>query len=54
MSMLDAKILAARAVGQVARRAGRGGGTSLPARSSPGWIPTRSSASPRGCRAAAR
>jgi UDP-N-acetylmuramyl tripeptide synthase len=30
MSVLDAKILAARAVGQLARRAGRGGGTSLP------------------------
>jgi UDP-N-acetylmuramyl tripeptide synthase len=30
MSALDAKILAARAVGQMARRAGRGGGTSLP------------------------
>ncbi|MFZ0040434.1 MAG: DUF1727 domain-containing protein, partial [Solirubrobacteraceae bacterium] len=28
--MLDAKILAARAVGEAARRAGRGGGTSLP------------------------
>ncbi len=27
---LDAKVLAARAVGQIARRAGRGGGTSLP------------------------
>lgn len=30
MSVLDAKILAARAVGELARRAGRGGGTSLP------------------------
>jgi UDP-N-acetylmuramyl tripeptide synthase len=30
MSALDAKILAARAVGELARRAGRGGGTSLP------------------------
>jgi hypothetical protein len=30
MSALDAKILAARAVGQLARHAGRGGGTSLP------------------------
>ena len=29
-SVLDAKILAARAVGEMARRAGRGGGTSLP------------------------
>ena len=29
-TMLDAKILAARAVGELARRAGRGGGTSLP------------------------
>ncbi len=27
---LDAKVLAARTVGQIARRAGRGGGTSLP------------------------
>ena len=30
MSMLTAKIAAARAVGELARRAGRGGGTSLP------------------------
>jgi lipid II isoglutaminyl synthase (glutamine-hydrolysing) len=30
MSVLDAKILAARTVGEFARRAGRGGGTSLP------------------------
>jgi UDP-N-acetylmuramyl tripeptide synthase len=30
MSVLDAKIIAARAVGELARRAGRGGGTSLP------------------------
>jgi UDP-N-acetylmuramyl tripeptide synthase len=30
VSMLDAKILAARAVGETARRVGRGGGTSLP------------------------
>ena len=30
MSALDAKILAARAVGELARRTGRGGGTSLP------------------------
>ncbi len=30
MSVLDAKIVAARAVGELARRAGRGGGTSLP------------------------
>ena len=30
MTALDAKIVAARAVGNVARRAGRGGGTSLP------------------------
>jgi lipid II isoglutaminyl synthase (glutamine-hydrolysing) len=30
MSMLTAKIAAARAVGEIARRAGRGGGTSLP------------------------
>src|SRR5450631_1110285 len=32
MSVLDAKIIAARAVGELARRAGRGGGTSLPGR----------------------
>ena len=30
MTVLDAKIAAARAVGELARRAGRGGGTSLP------------------------
>jgi lipid II isoglutaminyl synthase (glutamine-hydrolysing) len=30
VSVLDAKIVAARAVGELARRAGRGGGTSLP------------------------
>ncbi len=30
MSALDAKIAAARAIGELARRAGRGGGTSLP------------------------
>jgi UDP-N-acetylmuramyl tripeptide synthase len=30
MSVLDAKILAARAIGELARRTGRGGGTSLP------------------------
>jgi UDP-N-acetylmuramyl tripeptide synthase len=30
MSLLDAKIAAARTVGELARRAGRGGGTSLP------------------------
>jgi lipid II isoglutaminyl synthase (glutamine-hydrolysing) len=30
MTLLDVKILAARAVGDLARRAGRGGGTSLP------------------------
>ena len=30
MTSLDAKIIAARAVGELARRAGRGGGTSLP------------------------
>ena len=30
MSVLDVKIAAARAVGELARRAGRGGGTSLP------------------------
>jgi UDP-N-acetylmuramyl tripeptide synthase len=30
VSLLDAKVLAARGVGELARRAGRGGGTSLP------------------------
>ena len=30
MSTVGAKIVAARAVGELARRAGRGGGTSLP------------------------
>ncbi|HEX8977989.1 MAG TPA: MurT ligase domain-containing protein [Solirubrobacteraceae bacterium] len=30
MTVLDVKIMAARAIGEVARRAGRGGGTSLP------------------------
>lgn len=30
MNLLDAKVAAARAVGELARRAGRGGGTSLP------------------------
>src|SRR3974390_1810478 len=32
MAALGAKVLAARAVGELARRAGRGGGTSLPGR----------------------
>ena len=32
MALLDAKILVSRAVGSLARRAGRGGGTSLPGR----------------------
>ncbi|HEX3831021.1 MAG TPA: Mur ligase family protein [Solirubrobacteraceae bacterium] len=53
MSALDAKILAARAVGQVARRAGRGGGTSLPGkvltRLDPHAIERLAARLPRGC-----
>jgi UDP-N-acetylmuramyl tripeptide synthase len=53
MSTLDAKILAARAVGQVARRAGRGGGTSLPGkvltRLDPHAIEHLAARLPRGC-----
>jgi len=53
MSVLDAKILAARAVGQLARRAGRGGGTSLPGkvltRLEPQAIERLAGRLPRGC-----
>jgi lipid II isoglutaminyl synthase (glutamine-hydrolysing) len=53
MSALDAKILAARAVGQLARRAGRGGGTSLPGklltRLEPRAIERLAARLPRGC-----
>jgi lipid II isoglutaminyl synthase (glutamine-hydrolysing) len=53
MSALDAKILAARAVGQLARRAGRGGGTSLPGkvltRLEPRAIEQLAQRLPRGC-----
>jgi UDP-N-acetylmuramyl tripeptide synthase len=52
MSLLSAKIAAARAVGEVARRSGRGGGTSLPGkvlmRLEPGAISELSSRLPRG------
>ncbi len=46
MSTLDAKVLAARAVGQIARRAGRGGGTSLPGKVLTRLDPPPSNASP--------
>ncbi len=53
MSRLDAKILAARAVGHMARRAGRGGGTSLPGkvltRLDPQAIEHLAARLPRGC-----
>jgi UDP-N-acetylmuramyl tripeptide synthase len=52
MSALAAKILAARAVGELARRAGRGGGTSLPGkvliRLEPGAIAELAARLPRG------
>ena len=52
MSALSAKIFAARAVGELARRAGRGGGTSLPGkvlmRLAPGAIAELGSRLPRG------
>jgi lipid II isoglutaminyl synthase (glutamine-hydrolysing) len=52
MTLLSAKIAAARAVGNVARRAGRGGGTSLPGkvliRLEPGAISELSARLPRG------
>jgi UDP-N-acetylmuramyl tripeptide synthase len=53
MNTLDAKILAARAVGELARRAGRGGGTSLPGkvltRLDPRAIERLAARLPRGC-----
>jgi lipid II isoglutaminyl synthase (glutamine-hydrolysing) len=53
MSVLDAKIAAARAVGEMARRAGRGGGTSLPGkvltRLEPHAIERLASRLPQGC-----
>ncbi len=52
MTLLGAKIAAARAVGELARRAGRGGGTSLPGkvlmRLEPGAISELSARLPRG------
>jgi UDP-N-acetylmuramyl tripeptide synthase len=52
MTMLGAKIAAARAVGELARRAGRGGGTSLPGKLlmalEPGAITELSARLPRG------
>ncbi|HUA06007.1 MAG TPA: Mur ligase family protein [Solirubrobacteraceae bacterium] len=52
MTLLGAKIAAARMVGEVARRAGRGGGTSLPGKVlmalEPGAISELSSRLPRG------
>jgi len=53
MSRLEVKILAARAVGEAARRAGRGGGTSLPGkvltRLEPHAIETLAARLPAGC-----
>ncbi|MFL5861019.1 MAG: MurT ligase domain-containing protein [Solirubrobacteraceae bacterium] len=53
MTVLDAKIAAARAVGELARRAGRGGGTSLPGkvltRLDPDAIERLASRLPQGC-----
>ncbi len=53
MTGLTAKIAAARAVGELARRAGRGGGTSLPGkvlmRLEPNAIAELSTRLPRGC-----
>jgi UDP-N-acetylmuramyl tripeptide synthase len=52
MTMLGAKIAAARAIGELARRAGRGGGTSLPGKVlmalEPGAISELSARLPRG------
>ena len=51
--MLDVKIAAARAVGELARRAGRGGGTSLPGkvltRLDPHAIERLAGRLPQGC-----
>jgi UDP-N-acetylmuramyl tripeptide synthase len=53
VSVLDAKIIAARALGQLARRAGRGGGTSLPGkvltRLEPNAIERLAARLPDGC-----
>jgi UDP-N-acetylmuramyl tripeptide synthase len=53
VSALDVKIRAARAVGQVARRAGRGGGTSLPGKVltvlDPRAVERLAARLPRGC-----
>jgi UDP-N-acetylmuramyl tripeptide synthase len=53
MTVLDAKIVAARAVGELARRAGRGGGTSLPGkvltRLEPQAIERLAGRLPQGC-----
>ena len=53
VSLLDVKIAAARAVGELARRAGRGGGTSLPGkvltRLEPRAIEQLAGRLPRGC-----
>ena len=53
MSLLDAKVLAARGVGELARRAGRGGGTSLPGkvlmRLEPKAIERLAARLPEGC-----
>jgi UDP-N-acetylmuramyl tripeptide synthase len=53
MSLLEAKVLAARGVGELARRAGRGGGTSLPGkvlmRMEPRAIEELAGRLPEGC-----
>jgi lipid II isoglutaminyl synthase (glutamine-hydrolysing) len=53
MSLLDVKVLAARAVGELARRGGRGGGTSLPGkvltRLEPRAIERLADRLPQGC-----
>jgi UDP-N-acetylmuramyl tripeptide synthase len=53
VSLLDAKVVAARAVGELARRAGRGGGTSLPGkvltRLEPHAIERLAARLPEGC-----
>jgi lipid II isoglutaminyl synthase (glutamine-hydrolysing) len=53
VSLLDAKVLAVRGVGELARRAGRGGGTSLPGkvlmRLEPKAIERLSARLPEGC-----
>ena len=49
MSALDAKVAAARTVGRLARRAGRGGGTSLPGKLLTRMSRTRSGAWRHAC-----